>query len=240
VEGQGRIPLATLVEFVSSWFVVIPMAAVLVFGFDFNLVGIVAALDIGYTIGGVWTTYIIMTTDWEEQSRTLIERHTSSPDTPLPQMDWDSMPEEYQTAAEVLGYTEASWISQTKTALMAATAWVDLTNEQRTAARLLGLKKKLWEEDWDIKVGDTDSSVVNSKRYDEYDWDDLPSDIQEAATILGYTKRYWNRDITPKQCDSCWCNLSPTMKEAAMKLGYTSESWDNADSSSSSSSSSGD
>lgn len=225
VEGQGRVPLATLVEVVSSWVVVIPVASLLVFVFNFNLLGIVGALVIGYTVGGIWTTYIIFTTDWEAQSNILIER-CAAPAVALHKSSWASLSEDVHNAARILGYTEASWTGQTKTPLMTNNTWENLSNEQRTAARLLGFNRVIWGQDWDVKGCDTDSSGANTKRYDDYDWDDLPSEIQDAATTLGYTKRHWNKDLTPKECDAYWRNLTTEQQEAALKLGYTRETWD--------------
>jgi len=224
VEGQGRVPLATLVEVVSSWVVVIPVASMLVFVFNFNLLGIVGALVIGYTVGGIWTTYIIFTTDWQAQSNILIER-CAAPAITLHKSSWGSLSDDVHNAAQILGYTEALWNDQTKTPLMATCTWENLSNEQRTAARLLGFNRVLWGQDWEVKGSDTDSSGANTKRYDEYDWDDLPADIQDAAAILGYTKRHWNMDLTPKECDGYWRDLTPEKQQAALKLGYTRETW---------------
>jgi len=224
VEGQGRVPLATLVEVVSSWVVVIPVASMLVFVFNFNLLGIVGALVIGYTVGGIWTTYIIFTTDWQAQSNILIER-CAAPAITLHKSSWGSLSDDVHNAAQILGYTEALWNDQTKTPLMATCTWENLSNEQRTAARLLGFNRVLWGQDWEVKGSDTDSSGANTKRYDEYDWDDLPADIQDAAAILGYTKRHWNKDLTPKECDGYWRDLTPEKQQAALKLGYTRETW---------------
>lgn len=224
VEGQGRVPLATLVEVVSSWVVVIPVASMLVFVFNFNLLGIVGALVIGYTVGGIWTTYIIFTTDWQAQSNILIER-CAAPAMTLHKSSWGSLSDDVHNAAQILGYTEALWNDQTKTPLMATCTWENLSNEQRTAARLLGFNRVLWGQDWEVKGCDTDSSGANTKRYDEYDWDDLPADIQDAAAILGYTKRHWNKDLTPKECDGYWRDLTPEKQQAALKLGYTRETW---------------
>ena len=51
--AQGRVRLATLIEFISSWILVMPMASILVFVYNYNLMGMVGPLVLGYTIGCV-------------------------------------------------------------------------------------------------------------------------------------------------------------------------------------------
>jgi MATE family multidrug resistance protein len=73
VGAQGRVRLATTIEFFVSWFLVIPMAAVLVYIFNFNLMGMVGPLVLGYTVGSVAITYLLVRSDWEGLSRKVIE-----------------------------------------------------------------------------------------------------------------------------------------------------------------------
>jgi len=225
VEGQGRVPRATLVEVVTSWFVVIPVAAILVFGCNFNLQAIVGALVIGYTVGGVWTSFIIFTTDWEAQSKVLIERNGAHA-LECVRMCWEKLPEDHRIAADVLGYTEVSWRNQAKTPLMMTTRWEDLSDEERTSARLLGFNRISWENSSEQKVCETDSSSDRSRYFDEDDWVKLPRKIQEAAATLGYTEFLWNEKSTPEECDFWWKDLTPAQQEAADKLGYTRATWD--------------
>ena len=53
LSAQGLIRLSTIIEFVVSWLLVMPLSAVLVYVFNFNLLGMVGPLVLGYTIGGV-------------------------------------------------------------------------------------------------------------------------------------------------------------------------------------------
>jgi Na+-driven multidrug efflux pump len=73
--AQGRVRLATIIEFAVSWLLVMPMAVILVYSFDFNLMGLVGPLVLGYTIGCVVTTYLLITSDWEGLSRKVIVKN---------------------------------------------------------------------------------------------------------------------------------------------------------------------
>ena len=61
--------------------------------------------------------------------------------------------------------------------------WVDLTDEQRNAAKVLGYTKKNW-----------DGKGEGKTKYENYDWKELPEDAKEAAKKLGYTKKMWDAD----------------------------------------------
>jgi MATE family multidrug resistance protein len=73
VGAQGRYRLATLVSLVCSWFLTLPLAALLTYAFDLNLEGIAAALVIGYSVTCTTLFYIILRSDWERISRHLVE-----------------------------------------------------------------------------------------------------------------------------------------------------------------------
>jgi Na+-driven multidrug efflux pump len=73
--AQGRVRVATLIEFAVSWLIVMPMAAILVYVYNFNLSGMVGPLDVGYTLGGVTITYLLITSDWQGLSREVISRN---------------------------------------------------------------------------------------------------------------------------------------------------------------------
>jgi Na+-driven multidrug efflux pump len=73
--AQGRVRLATMVEFVTSWILVIPMAAILVFVYDYNLMGMVGPLVLGYTLGCVVIIYILFTSDWAQLSDKVVEQN---------------------------------------------------------------------------------------------------------------------------------------------------------------------
>lgn len=75
VGAQGRYRLATLVAFVSSWCVTLPLAAVFVYGFNFDLQGPVSAVVIGYSVTGTCLLYILARSDWERLSRLLVKEN---------------------------------------------------------------------------------------------------------------------------------------------------------------------
>ena len=75
LSAQGRIRLATIVEFVVSWLFMMPISAVLVFLYNLNLLGMVGPLVISYTIGGVTVVYFVITSDWETLSAKIILRN---------------------------------------------------------------------------------------------------------------------------------------------------------------------
>jgi hypothetical protein len=151
VEGQGRVRFVTLIELVSSWLVVIPIAGLLVFVCNINLLGIAAAVVVGYTVGGVWTTYTVLTTNWQKQSHALIQRDAAL-DLALDKFRWGAMPEDVRKAAHLLGYTQELWHDQAKTPLMVTKKWEALSKDQCTAARVLGFNRIWWDRDWDINA----------------------------------------------------------------------------------------
>jgi Na+-driven multidrug efflux pump len=77
IAAQGRVRLATGIEFISSWFFVIPISAIFVYGFNYNLLGSVAAVVFGYTIGGVANAYLILLSNWEAFSAIVIARNAA-------------------------------------------------------------------------------------------------------------------------------------------------------------------
>lgn len=162
--AQGRVRFATFVEFVVSWIVVMPIAAILVYRFNFNLVGMVGSLDVGYTLGGVIITYLLVSSNWECLSKAIIRRNggticydevnskkhpvvTISPKStnfvrhPLisvcDQFDWDDLPADVQTAATTLGYTRVLWDEGVEPP-SSDKDWAELRTNERKAATLLG------------------------------------------------------------------------------------------------------
>jgi hypothetical protein len=75
VGAQGRIRLATTVEFMSSWFIGIPLCAVSHFVLNYNLMGFVGSLIFGYTIGGAAVGVIILTSNWDAISQDVVARN---------------------------------------------------------------------------------------------------------------------------------------------------------------------
>lgn len=75
VGAQGRYRLATLVAFVTSWCVTLPIAAKLIYGLNLNLQGPVAAVVIGYDVTGTCLLYILIRSDWNWLTNIIIERN---------------------------------------------------------------------------------------------------------------------------------------------------------------------
>ena len=63
--SQGRHRIATAMKLLTTWVFVIPFAVILVYGANFNLLGLIAALVLGCTLRGVTNAYLIFTSDWD-------------------------------------------------------------------------------------------------------------------------------------------------------------------------------
>ena len=103
--AQGRVRLMTTIEVFASWFVAIPLAAVLVYYLQSGLEGIVSGLVIGYSVGGTCLFFFFLRSNWEQLSKMVMERNASEGLQYL-DTDWDDLPPEVQKAASTLGYTK--------------------------------------------------------------------------------------------------------------------------------------
>mmetsp|Transcript_16536 Transcript_16536/g.37960 ORF Transcript_16536/g.37960 Transcript_16536/m.37960 type:complete len:196 (+) Transcript_16536:509-1096(+) len=77
VGAQGRYRLATLIAFVCTWGITLPLGALFTYGFNFDLQGIVSSVVIGYSFTGTCLFYILLRSDWERLSRILVEANES-------------------------------------------------------------------------------------------------------------------------------------------------------------------
>ena len=75
---QNRYALSTAVGFAGSWFITIPLAAVLTIGLKMDLQGQTAAVVIGYMVSGTINTFILLQTDWPKMSRRVIADNEES------------------------------------------------------------------------------------------------------------------------------------------------------------------
>ncbi len=80
VGAQGRIRLATAAEFISSWFIVIPFCMISLYVFQYNLLGFVASLVFGYTVGGVAVGLILLRSDWNALAKSTMLRNAMDDD----------------------------------------------------------------------------------------------------------------------------------------------------------------
>lgn len=224
--AQGRVRLATLIEFISSWILVIPMASVLVFVYNYNLMGMVGPLVLGYTIGCVVIIYILFTSDWTELSDKVVALNGGNIN--YDEYDWDDLPLKIQEAAMVLGYTGDMWDADQEPP-SSNKDWDELSLEQQEAARRMGFNRRKWDNDQSGVTEEENRSA--STDYDDYDWDELPFMIQQAARVLGYTKVMWDTDKEPASSNKDWVELNSEEQEAALKLGYDQRKWDGDDNS---------
>ena len=103
--AQGRIRIATALEFFISWGIGAPVAAILVFVFNYNIEGIVGGLSIGYTIGTNVYLYMLYTSDWEKLSARVVAQSAAEGQT-YDEFDWDDLPDNIKRAAVELGYNK--------------------------------------------------------------------------------------------------------------------------------------
>jgi len=226
--AQGRVRLMTTIEVFASWFVAIPLAAVLVYYLQSGLEGIVSGLVIGYSVGGTCLFFFFLRSNWEQLSKMVMERNASEGLQYL-DTDWDDLPPEVQKAASTLGYTKILWESNREPG-STAKSWNDLTETQRTAAGVLGYNKKKWNGE--------NNSDDDAAEYEEYDFDDLPGEVKKAAKLLGFTRSIWDKGGSIPIESKDWTELTEAEQNAASTLGYTPQKWDNESGSGSSSSSS--
>ena len=103
--AQGRIRIATFLEFFISWGIGAPVAAIMVYVFNYNLEGIVGAMTISYTIGTNIYLYMLHTSDWEALSAAVVARNAAEGQS-YDEFDWDDLPDNIQDAALILGYNQ--------------------------------------------------------------------------------------------------------------------------------------
>mmetsp|Transcript_32802 Transcript_32802/g.37315 ORF Transcript_32802/g.37315 Transcript_32802/m.37315 type:complete len:878 (+) Transcript_32802:172-2805(+) len=80
VGAQARYRLATLVALLASWFVTLPLAAIMTYLFKFNLQGIVSAVVIGYSVSCTTLFYILLRSDWNRISHHIVELNEQQTD----------------------------------------------------------------------------------------------------------------------------------------------------------------
>ena len=75
VGSQGRYRLATLVAFICSWGITMPLSAIFTFAMHINLQGITSAVILGYSVSGTVLLYILLRSDWERLSQCVNQRN---------------------------------------------------------------------------------------------------------------------------------------------------------------------
>lgn len=227
VGAQGRVRLATAIEFATSWLVVIPLCGISLYVFNFDLVGFVAALVFGYTVGGYAMGFIILRSNWSALSQVVISRNARE-GVSWEDNDWDELPPYVQKAASCLGYTKEIW-NDDEDPPSKAKDWGDLTRDEKEAAALLGFDRTTWGSEDGTSSDEDDSPKEEARRYDDLDWKELPRHARDAAITLGFNKKLWDSGGEPGSCSRSWKRLKPTERDAAKTLGYSQETWDEPD-----------
>eukprot|EP00934_Nitzschia_sp_Nitz4_P007002 Nitzschia sp. Nitz4//scaffold305_size22082//6383//10884//NITZ4_008581-RA/size22082-processed-gene-0.1-mRNA-1//1//CDS//3329547086//6992//frame0 len=159
VGAQGRVRLATTVEMVSSWVIVIPVSVVFVYALNYNLLGMVAALVTGYTVGGIALSFIVLTSDWEHLSKEVVARSeeekstdesspTTNDDDDVSTMNtsWKDLSARKKRAAILLGFDQESWETDHRSSTGLRTNWDGLNRKEQAAAKTLEYSEESWNE----------------------------------------------------------------------------------------------
>ena len=110
IGAQGRYKLATIIYFVSSWFVTIPLAAISVYYLTLDLRGMIASVCIGYFCACTALAYVVLQSDWDrlaqkvaginavaavtgQLSKNMLDQHEDD--------DWEELPVWIREAASV-------------------------------------------------------------------------------------------------------------------------------------------
>jgi hypothetical protein len=243
IGAQGRMRLATLVEVCTSWGLALPISAILIFVFNWNLLAPCSALLISYAVGGVATSFIVLTSDWDALSKKVIS-YSAMTVVNYDEYEWADLPSHIQKAAETLGYNSKIWDTSgdSETSKL---GWAVLSPSQKEAALLMGYTQDKWDGDSD---SDSDSDSENGNddkdgegkgdekdekgenkvfalKIDNMSWDRLPPAAQKAASVLGINKHMWDADEEPASSSKYWRELSPAEQEAATLLGYDEKRW---------------
>ena len=218
--AQGRVRIATILEFFISWGIGAPIAAIFVFVFNYNIEGIIGGLTISYTIGTNVYLYMLFTSDWESLSANVVAQNAALGKT-YDEFDWSSLPENIREAAIELGYNQRIWEGDAGEPESNSKSWLQLTNKERKAALVLGYTEATWDG--------ADEEPEEEYREEEDSWVKLSTEARNAAKILGYTQAIWDNDGSPPTEDLDWDQLSRREQEAAKTLGYTREKWDGDD-----------
>jgi len=137
----------------------------------------------------------------------LSKRKFSNKDMKFELTKWKNLPNPVKRACKELGYDQYKWDNSEEVDCQWE-HWEDLSEEQRTSAKIIG-----WEETaWD-----------GAYRWTE--WDDLPKLQKKAARIAGYTEDTWQDWV--EGLDEWWEDLGNKQKQGLCCLGWTKYSWDN-------------
>jgi len=170
IGAQGRYKLATIIFFVSSWFVTIPLAAISVYCLHLDLRGVTASVCIGFLCACTALAYVILQSDWErlaqkvadlnavaavagQRSMNMLDQHEED--------DWKELPIWIREAASVLGYTKKLWDNDMEPSTCNK-VWKKLSIPELEACTKLGYNADMWNNDSDSDSDDSSSSSSSS------------------------------------------------------------------------------
>ena len=171
---------STKIELFITCLITIPTAWVATYKFGYDISGLVAANFIGYASMGVVILAIYMNADWEKAVRKnrkiagIIEpkqingQGTSSKENWISSSDNDPLND---TAVCSTSSDESTYSNYD---------WDELPANAKSAAKILGYDKKLWDKGKDTE-------------YSDYDWTELPDEQKTAAGVLGYSQKNWDQ-----------------------------------------------
>jgi len=172
IGAQGRYKLATIIYFVSSWFVTIPLAAISVYYLTLDLRGMIASVCIGYFCACTALAYVVLQSDWDrlaqkvaginavaavtgQLSKNMLDQHEDD--------DWEELPVWIREAASVLGYTKKIWDNDMEPSTCNKD-WNKLKIPELEAATKLGYNADIWNSGKDGSSSSSSSSSSNSDR----------------------------------------------------------------------------
>jgi len=129
---------------------------------------------------------------------------------------FESLPEDVREAWAVLGWTQERWPHRDKNNPRSIRGrklqWIDLSSEQRQAAKYLGYTAETWEAKY--------------MAHQDLEWSELDEISQKAWMTLGYNEYRWDEEVLPATAEKDWIDLTAEHRASAMLLGYTHASWD--------------
>ena len=243
--AQGRYRLATAIYFLGSWFITIPLATASIRVLNWNLLGAIASLVVGYTISGAIQIAFVLSSDWATLSNNIVKQHKinsggrdpQSKNDPLiyDNYDWEDLPPVAKAAAKILGYTKRGWDYDEPSKLgLDEKSWNELTMAQQRSACLLGYDEVLWNRDGeDESEGETENQGLerqNSKQSLSAKELGLPVGRTRSESSSSSSSSSSFSDDENKEPalyeDDYWEELPPEAQEAAAILGYNQEFWD--------------
>ena len=78
VGAQGEYKLATWINFIASWGVVMPLAAIYVFLLNLDLQGLTSAVCVGYLSTGSALSYVLLSTNWPKVAKKIQDQNSDT------------------------------------------------------------------------------------------------------------------------------------------------------------------